>query len=104
MNREEWIWKEKAACRGIPIHIFFPEETRNRKEYYEIAKEVCTRCPVTEECYRLSLEFVTSGDRQGVFGGLTPAERRLRRSKEAWDEWERKQASANEGEEPSASV
>lgn len=71
-------WIEEAACRGMDTAIFFPD-SKNRDEAYEFAKKICARCHVRPRCLALSIPFIPTGDRYGVFGGLTPAERRLER-------------------------
>ena len=43
------------------------------------AKRVCAACPVREECLRWCLELEAEmGPQVGIWGGLTPAERRQR--------------------------
>lgn len=39
----------------------------------EIAKQACLSCPVRAECLRRALE---TGERYGIWGGMTPDERR----------------------------
>lgn len=73
-------WEDRAACRGEPLEVFFPEGT-DRDSAYEQAKSICATCTVREPCLKLSEQFVPTGDRYGVFGGLTPRERRLARHK-----------------------
>jgi WhiB family redox-sensing transcriptional regulator len=59
--------------------MFFPDGAGKQAAYVE-AKKVCARCAVREQCLKLSDDFEATGDRHGVFGGLTPDERReLRR-------------------------
>lgn len=72
-------WRMKAACRGLPTNIFFPDFAIELKEPYRDAKSICEMCPVTEQCLALAESFATGGDRSGMFGGLTPSERRNRR-------------------------
>lgn len=68
-------WQRHAACRGHPTSVFFPDGT-HRDAAYAAAKQICAACVVREPCLELSDEFVATGDRNGVFGGLTPNERR----------------------------
>lgn len=75
-------WEDRAACRGLPLDLFFPEGTGTQKESsYEKAKAVCATCTVRAQCLAVTEMFVPTGDRNGVFGGMTPAERRLARYK-----------------------
>lgn len=62
-------WEQLAACAGADPDMFFPE----RGESDEPAKAICARCEVRVECLEMAL------DRRlvdGIFGGLTAAERR----------------------------
>jgi WhiB family redox-sensing transcriptional regulator len=62
-------WREAAACRTVSVETFYPPAEQDGRE----AKVVCFRCPVRETC----LEFaIANGERFGVWGGLTPQERR----------------------------
>ena len=62
-------WQEIAACKTIQVELFFPPT----EEEAEGAKSVCRACLVKEPC----LEFaIAAGERFGVWGGLTPQERR----------------------------
>lgn len=66
-------WRRAAACQGIDPGLFFP----SRGESVAEAKEVCAGCVVTTECARYALD---SGQRFGIWGGLTERERRRLRS------------------------
>ena len=62
-------WQERASCRSIPVEFFFPLVEHEADE----AKAVCATCDVREPC----LEFaIQAGEHFGVWGGLTPQERR----------------------------
>ena len=62
-------WQDRAACRLIPVELFFPPAEQEVDE----AKSVCASCEVRQPC----LEFaIAAGERFGVWGGLTPQERR----------------------------
>jgi WhiB family redox-sensing transcriptional regulator len=62
-------WREAAACRTEPVETFYPPAEHDGHE----AKAICLRCSVREIC----LEYaIASGERFGVWGGLTPQERR----------------------------
>jgi WhiB family redox-sensing transcriptional regulator len=59
---------DKADCRTVKDpDIFFSEDAAGIRQ----AKKICNTCPVRSECFKYgkSEEF-------GIFGGLTPAERR----------------------------
>ncbi len=78
-------WRERAACRGARIEVFFP----GRGETAGTARQVCARCPVCQQC----LEFAVSNRIvYGIWGGLTGPERRalqsdwLRAARRARDE------------------
>ena len=62
-------WRQRAACRGTDLDVFFPE----RGEPAEPARQVCARCPVCQPC----LEYALSNRiTHGIWGGLTERERR----------------------------
>lgn len=70
-------WRRDAACRGSDVEIFFP----NADEEAGQAKAICASCPVREACLEWSL---STGQDDGVWGGLTGSERRrLRRRRRA---------------------
>ena len=71
-------WQHEAACRGEDASYFFAPayfEKRAEKLGREaMAKAICGRCPVREEC----LEFALGArDPHGVWGGLNEMERRI---------------------------
>ena len=69
-------WQEKAACRGVPTEIFFPENPGGQDSVYNKAREFCRKCEVTQQCLAYALEHETGQRcRFGVFGGLSPRER-----------------------------
>jgi len=63
-------WRTVAACKGSG-DMFYPERGDTRS--IEAAKTICQRCDVSEECLEFALE---AGDIFGIWGGLTPKERR----------------------------
>ncbi len=75
--KNQW-WRDRAACIGLPMEWFFPEHPKGEASY-DNGKRVCAGCPVTAECLLLAADYVATGDRYGLFGGKTPAERRLAR-------------------------
>jgi WhiB family transcriptional regulator, redox-sensing transcriptional regulator len=62
-------WRERAACCGTDLNLFFPE----RGESADPARQVCVRCPVRQLC----LEYALSNRiTHGIWGGMTEWERR----------------------------
>jgi WhiB family redox-sensing transcriptional regulator len=68
-------WRAEAACKGAPISLFFSDS--NEAE----AKAICAKCPVLTQCRSFFLQEEWNLDKWGVFGGLTPAERKEARAK-----------------------
>ena len=62
-------WRQRAACRGVDPDVFYPTSD----EEAEVAKAICTQCPVREPCLEYAL---TTRERDGVWGGATERERR----------------------------
>lgn len=72
-------WQDLAACPPVvratgDIDLFFaPPEDIDR---IALAKQTCSRCPVTAECLDAALD---RGDAHGIYGGYTAHERRSQR-------------------------
>ncbi|MER8184877.1 WhiB family transcriptional regulator [Kitasatospora sp. NPDC094015] len=64
---------EAAACRHVDPELFFGGRTEDADARNEAAKRVCRCCPVREACLRRAMVHEEAA---GVWGGLTPAERR----------------------------
>jgi WhiB family redox-sensing transcriptional regulator len=62
-------WRERAACRGAELDVFYPE----RGETAEPARQVCAACPVRQPCLSYALSNRIT---HGIWGGLTDRERR----------------------------
>ncbi len=63
-------WTRQALCAGHPDRgAWFPEDGESPAR----AKAVCRACPVRSECLAFALK---TGQREGVWGGTTPYERR----------------------------
>lgn len=62
-------WVHRAACTGLDPELFYPDKGLPVLE----AKKVCRRCPVRVECLDWAIE---TRERFGVWGGLSPLERR----------------------------
>lgn len=88
-------WSE-AECRTYPKKIFTPdifdedgnevfddgtiwEAFGDTSHYYDKAREICAACPIWEECLDHAL---SNKERFGMWGGLTPIERRRIERKE----------------------
>jgi len=72
-------WRERAACRKADPELFFPPKPRTAANYKR-AKAICGVCPVRDKCLALVIGLDAADDRWGMFGGLTPSERRRMRS------------------------
>lgn len=77
VNLVDHHWSTFSNCRTVDPDVMFPGE-KNEKAIIA-AKIVCLgngadkpACPVIEQCYA---EHLKAGDRYGVWGGLTEAER-----------------------------
>ena len=62
-------WWDQALCAKVDGDMFFPEKGESTRE----PKQVCAACPVREPCLGYALEH---GEVHGVWGGLSPRERR----------------------------
>jgi WhiB family transcriptional regulator, redox-sensing transcriptional regulator len=63
-------WADDAACREVgDWAMFFPE----RGGSPALAKTVCARCPVRDECLDYALDHHIR--ERGVWGGMTEKER-----------------------------
>lgn len=62
-------WQRDAACAGMDTNIFFAEKGQRLDE----AKATCAPCPVKRECLECAIR---NRERNGVWGGLTPKQRR----------------------------
>ena len=73
---ERLAWQDDANCKGANADLFFPERGASTRA----AKAICRECAVREEC----LEFaITTGEKFGIWGGLSERERRrIRRERQ----------------------
>lgn len=62
-------WQDQANCKGANADLFFPERGASTRT----AKAICRECQVRPEC----LEFaITTGEKFGIWGGMSERERR----------------------------
>ena len=75
------LWVVDAACKGADPKLFFAEE-RGDVQLYVKARKICERCSVRKTC----LDYAMTNEVDvGVWGGLSPLERKRlkrRRAKE----------------------
>ncbi|MDF5751340.1 WhiB family transcriptional regulator [Spongiactinospora sp. TRM90649] len=72
-------WARRGACRTSDPELFFPLSPSPEQE--ASAKAVCARCQVMDECRAYALR---AGEAEGIWGGLTPQERRRSRFPANW--------------------
>lgn len=68
-------WRSAAACRGLPTAMFFPDPHRPEADGAADARTVCNTCPVRDACAEAG-----AAEPDGIWGGLSPQERRERRA------------------------
>ena len=64
-------WHMKAECRGETKRMY-PEHTRGKTPNWGSAAYICKRCSVQEQCLTYA---IANDETDGMWGGLTPAER-----------------------------
>ncbi|OZC55488.1 hypothetical protein CH267_12985 [Rhodococcus sp. 06-621-2] len=77
----DWNWQLRAACRASDINMFY--ETASTADAHErgntgdtteaIAKTMCARCLVQENCLLYAIE---SAEEHGIWGGMNLRERK----------------------------
>lgn len=75
-------WLERAACRGLPPSMFYPEWGEEGAE----ARRICAGCPVRVECLD---HAVVTGEKWGIWGGLNNKRRRVLRVRYQQEQQER---------------
>jgi len=66
-------WRNFAACAGVDISVFYPNEANFFIEDEDgNAGKYCFHCPVQDECLNYA---VTYEIRDGIFGGTNEAKR-----------------------------
>lgn len=69
-------WRKAAACSTADPEIFFPVSAVGpSREEIARAKAVCAACQVQRQCLQFA---ITTRQVDGVWGGTTAEERRLR--------------------------
>jgi WhiB family redox-sensing transcriptional regulator len=63
------VWMEQGLCAQTDPEAFFPEIGHSPRA----GKQICKACPVVAACLAYALE---RDERFGVWGGLTPGERK----------------------------
>lgn len=61
-----------AECAQVPDIFFVEDWSAYKTADVLLAKQICGRCPMKLEC----LEYAMDNEDFGIFGGLTPHERR----------------------------
>jgi WhiB family transcriptional regulator, redox-sensing transcriptional regulator len=74
MTSAELGWLRRGACRTSDAELFFPLSPTPGQEAR--AKAVCARCDVLPECREYAMR---AGENEGIWGGMTPDERRRAR-------------------------
>lgn len=70
-------WYDDAACQGLGWNAFFGSDV----DALASGRQLCASCPVRGRC----LQFAINNDiTVGIWGGLTPAERRGAGLPRAW--------------------
>jgi hypothetical protein len=70
-------WQERSACLQADPELFTGDHLTQHQVTQ--AKAFCTRCPVRIECLDFALTQQRSTDLGGIYGGLSPSERRAHR-------------------------
>lgn len=68
-------WLDDAVCAGMDQRAFFATGNHARAQVFA-AQRVCATCPVRTECRNWAIE---SGERWGVWGGMSQHELRRKR-------------------------
>ena len=83
-------WNDDAECLNAANEIFYPtifdengeeffddgtiwEKFGDTSSYYDVARSICESCPIRVKCLEHAMEMK---ERFGMWGGLTPIERR----------------------------
>jgi WhiB family transcriptional regulator, redox-sensing transcriptional regulator len=71
-------WQDKANCRGVDTNLFYLEQgfSKENERKLDIILPLCNSCSVKGKCLSFA---VTNQIEHGVWGGLTPKERKYGR-------------------------
>ena len=61
-------WHERANCQGTDPDEFYPDKGGRS----DLAKYICSRCPVRTDCLQ---DALARDERHGIWGGLSDVER-----------------------------
>lgn len=76
---DDGSWRAQAACGDVATDLFFPVgSTDAALEQAEVARAVCSTCPVRLDCLRFA---VATNQQFGIWGGCDEEERRVLRRK-----------------------
>jgi WhiB family transcriptional regulator, redox-sensing transcriptional regulator len=77
-RREDREWMAGAACVRRDPELWQPlaepPKSPVERRRIQLAKSICYGCPVREECL---IYAIVTGQRYGIWGGMTPRERAL---------------------------
>ena len=76
MKYEDVEW-HAAACKGIPVEMFYIESASEAMEFYNQMRKVCRSCPVYMEC----AEYAIENEHHGFWAGMTATERKQLRGR-----------------------
>jgi WhiB family redox-sensing transcriptional regulator len=78
-------WEVEGLCRtgSYDPDLWFPNPAES--SLVRLAQKVCYRCPVIVECRSMAL---ARGERNGIWGGLTEAQRKRMKKQECEEEAE----------------
>ena len=48
-------WQDKAVCKGLPLDLFYPEDSTERVNTDKVINGLCKRCTVKNECLQMGL-------------------------------------------------
>lgn len=76
-------WMQFARCKGEDPALFFVERGDGWQAQHTEAKKICADCIVYKNCMKFALDNQIT---HGIWGGLSPTERRRFSGKGAEDE------------------
>lgn len=71
---------EKAACAGLDTDLFYPDKNIFTPAEERVFENLCIECPIMMAC----LEWGLVHEREGIWGGMTPARRQGLRQRLNW--------------------